>query len=98
MRKGDALELYYPVRIRVSWETGTLPGLVAAAERWGLEHLGFNRMAAGFGQQARDEALLYFRDIAEAGRLLAAFPELKLSDMADQDPSRAYSGKAAPRH
>ena len=97
--RAAALESSFPIRVRIAWDRGALPGVILAIEAWGLENLGFGRMAATYaGHGTEREALLYFRSLIEAEQCLAAFPETEFIDFCEQDRSRCFTGRTAAAH
>jgi len=76
----------YPVRVKVAVPATGMQGLGARIEAWLDEALGVAGWSSGPAQSNAcvQSVAYYFRQLADAQRCLAAFPELELADGVDR--------------
>ena len=96
--KARAIDLAFPIRVKVRWRRDALPGTALNIENWALRNLGFGRIAvypvSGFDCQA----YVYLRSFEDGAQLLAGIPEIELAEQIDWAAEHLFTGGRTVKH
>ena len=96
--KARAVDLAFPIRVKVKWARNALPGVALFIERWALENLGFGRVAVNPATGHDCEAYVYLRSFEDGAKLVAGIAELELAEQIDWAAEHLFTGERTVKH